>query len=253
MSKYTLPKPYLSHSQVSSYFSCPQAYYYRYIDKLPDEAPVAKLSFGTAIHKALEYAFSHRRDKGLLPPNEAVVAAFCDSWAKCKRVRFDSGESWAEYLRIGMAVLRTYMEEVAPTVVPRFTEFEHTVELVDGLTYLGIIDLYTEDETVIDFKTAATAWTVTRAREDNQLTGYALLLLDKLGNLPRETQIHCLVKNPVGVKVVSGGMREPYHLAEYRRTLAHVAECITNGVFYKKTSSWLCQAGRCPFYGVCMQ
>ncbi len=45
-------RPYLSHSAISTYQTCPLRYFYRYVSGLPEETVSASLVFGGAIHKA---------------------------------------------------------------------------------------------------------------------------------------------------------------------------------------------------------
>ena len=68
-----LPKGYLSPSQVSLYWSCPKAYYYRYVLGVKG-TPSLKMVKGSVVHKATEITLQKKIDTGSsLPLDEARV------------------------------------------------------------------------------------------------------------------------------------------------------------------------------------
>jgi len=250
---YNLPKPYLSHSQVSCYQMCPKQYWYRYIHKQIEEPIFAVLSFGTCYHAAMEFNFRHKLTYLTDRPVEEVVTYFLERWSKCQHAIFEEGQSWAKHVNLGISLVTKYMEDYAPQVNPIMVEQKHEMEIGEGLLFQGVLDLYTTERKVIDFKTAAKAWSSSKARESDQLTGYAMLAFDLTANWPTCTEIHCAVKEGEGsIKVVDGGPRFPYHIDDYKKTLHSTARDISEGIFYKDTSGWICQKDRCPYFTDCM-
>ncbi len=251
---YTLPKPFLSHSQVSTYEACPRKYEYHYIKHFP-EPPVVAFKFGTCTHEALELNFAQKVQSREDLPTEAVLGHFMDGWGRHKSLPFDAGDGWDISLSKGVAILQTYMSFHAPAVQPLWVEQRVEVDVGEGLQYLGVVDILTEDHVLIDFKTAKRPWTAERARESTQLTGYALLVYTRLGELPANTRIHCLVKDG-SVKDLDAGVRTQEDVTRYCESLHACARDISAGKFPRRTKAdghqW-CSQQWCPFYTDCMK
>jgi hypothetical protein len=248
---YDLPSAYLSHSQVSLFLQCPRKYEYQYVQKRR-QPPTGALAYGTAIHKALEVAYTYKRDSRAVPPPEYVLQAFLEAWGQKKHVPFDSGD-WNSHAALGVLSLQAYHAQLLPHHTPVHMEVSHSMDVGDGLQYTGVIDLYTEEGRVIDFKTAKRMWTDAQARETTQLTGYTLLLTDLTGLCPTGTGIHCLAKDG-SVRHLDGGARTQEDIDTYVRTLHNVALQITEKRFIRRTKragNYLCDARWCPFYEEC--
>ncbi len=66
----------MSYSHLSKYLRCPLSYYYENILKVPS-LPAAPLSFGIAVHYALEHFFEEmKKSNGIFPPKERLIQLF---------------------------------------------------------------------------------------------------------------------------------------------------------------------------------
>ncbi len=249
---YTLPRPYLSHSQVETYLGCPWKYQIMYVQKRSSPTNGAQ-GFGQCIHSAGEKHYRALMEKTPLPQEE-ILAHFLDRWPKYKNVAYNDGESWAKYCSLGAQLLSLYL--VLPCVQaarPLLIEHEHVCDVGDGLLFKGVMDLVTEEGIVIDLKTSAKPWTTWKAQEATQLTAYTMLLQDLTGATVQGTRIHCLAKTGVVVDL-DGGKREAWQVEQYKELLHDVANGISHGVFNKRThgeGNNLCDPRYCHFYAEC--
>jgi putative RecB family exonuclease len=171
-----------SHSSLSTYAACPRRYAFRYVERLPGEAPHWWFTFGSAVHRAFEAVDRARiraRREDMPAPgynvlarafNEAVDAAGCAS------------EEAARYRARSGPVLLAYLERaVASDTEPVGVELGFGIDIaVPGdeapLRFVGYIDRIDRRRDgaieVIDHKTGKL-----RSQEDvdrdRQLTAYA--------------------------------------------------------------------------------
>ena len=71
--------PHLSHSQISTYLTCPLRYKFHYVDQIPPEFTAAALVFGQAIHEAAA-AFYQAHLEGDALRIDQMVDVYRDTW-----------------------------------------------------------------------------------------------------------------------------------------------------------------------------
>lgn len=145
----------LSHSKISTYRECPLKYKFHYIDKLP-EAPKYFFALGTAMHSAMEYLYSAKKDA--FPSLEETQNHFTKEWAanwgeKGYFTPFAELTAYTDGLKTIAAYYAKFCQKYEPIVS---TEFKVTAEF-DGISLIGIADRIDFAEggkvVIVDYKT----------------------------------------------------------------------------------------------------
>ncbi len=234
--------PYLSHSRVNRYLHCPEQYRLYYIERLRRKIPDAALIFGQLIHQALAQFFRTGAD---------LAESFDNAWLVLQDEPLNYGryESWEVLRTRGTSLLSKFVREEVPRL-SNVTAIEQSFTLritsLD-LRLVGVIDLVAELDdvrTVIDFKTAVSAYQDHDVQLSDQLTAYQLAE-------PNAEQVALCVfvrtKEPRIDWYISA--RQPAHLADYLAKAGVVARAIAAGHFYKRPGKW---CGYCDYLPVCL-
>lgn len=234
--------PYVSHSRINRYLTCPEQYRLYYLENLRPRVPSATLVFGQIVHQALAELFSKKQDP---------VKVFAESWGMLKGVAlsYSQRDSWDRLKAVGERLLARFVAEELPKLSEvSAVEKPFTLSITSlDLPFVGVIDLAAKVEnkrTVVDFKTAGSAPDGHEAAMSDQLSAY------KLAEPQVERLALCFLvktKEP-GIQWMftdRGGDR----LGEYLAKVGHVARDITAGRFYKRPGMWCTW---CDYLPVCL-
>ena len=191
-----LPLPRsLSPSKVSAFCSCPLAFKFSVIDRIPEPSSPATVK-GTLVHKALERLFWHH-DRGARSPSVALTE-LDRAW--------DEMQTDPEYQELGLTESESmeFLEDAAK-LVGRYFELEDPdsaqtigVELMleadlDGMLLRGIIDRLDVDESgelvVVDYKTGRAPSEMQEHGRLSAVHTYALLCERVLGRRPSRVKL----------------------------------------------------------------
>jgi CRISPR/Cas system-associated exonuclease Cas4 (RecB family) len=234
--------PHLSHSRVSKYLHCPEQYRLHYVENLRPRVPDANLVFGQLVHQALAQLFRTGADPAESFDNAWLVLAN-------ELLTYSDRESWQVLRDKGAALLRRFVAEEAPRIgAVRAVEKQFTLTITNlGAPLVGIIDLVAELDaalTVIDFKTAKSAYPEHEVALSDQLTAYQLAEPDA------EQVAFCIfvkTKEPRIDRHIS--RREGANLRTYLAKVEHIAGQIVAGNFYQRPGRW---CSYCDFLPVCL-
>ena len=176
---------WLSYSRISAYRRCPLQFRFAYVDKLPS-LPGPALSFGSAIHKALEVWWGAKLPHA--PPVEVLLQALYDGW-ETQGFTGMPREEQVRWYHFGQDVLRRHHRRHAPQYVPAVAAEEwFELDLGDGLVLSGIIDHVARTPDgglgVVDWKTDRTLRDRGAVARDLQLACYALAARELWGVEP---------------------------------------------------------------------
>lgn len=234
--------PYLSHSRVNRYLHCPEQYRLYYVERLRPKITDAALVFGQLVHEAIAQFFR----TGVLPAD-----SFASAWNALRNelLNYNQRDSWEHLQEKGIALLTKFLNEEVPRL-GNVTAIEQSFTLritTLGPALVGVIDLVAELDdvrTVVDFKTAASAYQDHDVQLSDQLTAYQLAE-------PDAAQVAFCVfvktKEPRIDWYISA--RQPAHLAEYLAKANLVGRAITAGHFYKRPGKW---CGYCDYLPMCL-
>ncbi len=185
----------LSPSSVSAFTSCPLAFKFSYIDRLP-EPPSIAASRGTLVHRALERLHdrppSDRTIEAALVDLEHATAELADH-PEFAELGLD-GDGWAKFRGEAEVLVHRYFELEDPTAVRAIgLEIKLEARVGETLRIRGIIDrleLDADGELIVtDYKTGKAP---REQQERSRLVGvqiYALLCEQNFGRRPKRVQL----------------------------------------------------------------
>ena len=249
----------MSPSRLTSYLGCPRKYRYRYKDKAAEERTPIALLFGSAIHEAAESWFKSFNVKQL-PVNE-VRATFLRAFTDMVKMATerDKPVDWGKDDRaalemMGKAMMDALVGQTADKPLKVWgTEVAFEIELVEGNTVRGFIDLILDDGEgryiVVDLKTSAKAYGPDKLLYDHQPTIYiaaAERMLEAPGKVSFEYWVLSKTKAPT-LRVLPAHRDERDRL-ELMETLRDVQQAIAADVF-PRHRSFMCKG--CQFADRC--
>jgi len=167
----------ISPTQLRTYDTCPLQYRMRYVERVPTTDSPASL-VGQAVHAALERNFLEKRRGGHDLDMVEAAEIFDDVWDARLPPGSASGPSGDEFEQAyasGHAVLKLYLTEVAPSVIPHLVEHRFRFDIPGVQVQLvGTVDLIDRNGVVIDHKTSWRAYPESYPDRDLQLQCYAI-------------------------------------------------------------------------------
>lgn len=236
----------LSPSQAGCFTDCSAKWMFKYLHELPDPKN-GNLSLGIAVHNALAENFAQKIDTREDAPAELVTRAFDAHWeALAEETEFREEEEPAAIADAGRKLVTAFMAEAALLIQPKAVELP--VEGKIGGTFVqGRVDVLTEENAIIDLKTASKKPGAMSHAQKFQLATYAELTPGASGLV----QITAMVKTKTP-QVVSidhrvteadrRGVRVQYPL---------IQEAMRSGYYVPNRGSMLCSRRSCPFWRAC--
>jgi len=260
---------HLSFSQLNTYLTCSQRYYFRYVAGLPPETVASALILGSSLHAALA-RFYDRLRAGQAEDAAALMAFFRDDLARrlaaaSAPVQYSADTPTAlDLLEQGQGLLATFLDEASPGLVGLeivSVELPLSVPLVDeqglpmDIQLVGVIDLLLKDTqgnlVAVDHKTSKAAFNQAGVDRDLQFSAYAILLAGS-GYLPPEAELACRfdvlrkLKAPKLERLMT--RRTPEDQVRFRSLARRVLLAIDREV-YLPCPGWQCAT--CPHTQVC--
>ncbi len=233
----------LSFSRIDQHRRCPRRFRYQYVDRIPGR-PAPPLSFGTAIHEALERFYD--RKLPVEPTEDELVGFLYETWDSSGFADVDRDEQKRWYHQ-GQQVLRRYHQRVAGRYrLPVATEAWFELP-VDNAVVVGSIDRVDADDDgglrVVDYKTNKRVRDRTAVARSLQLAIYALACEHLYGELPVEVSLDFVV---AGIEVAVG--IDEIDLDAAREAVRTTADAVLAASF-PPTPSRLCDW--CDFKAIC--
>jgi hypothetical protein len=189
---------HISASWVELFMQCPIAYRIKYIDKLSTFTGNIYTAFWKAIHYALETNFRQKITTRADLPLKEVLIPFNEFLDKELKELWENNTDAIEIIRMQWEeMLYQYLQTIAPHIQPASVEMKFEIDLKSiGWKILWYIDLITEDDLIIDHKTAgATTYQKrTQCYVDRmvQLTMYSLAFRKTYNRIEKGNRIDVL-------------------------------------------------------------
>lgn len=261
MYKNQLPD-HLSHSQITTYLQCPLKYRYQYVDRIPWPFVPDYLTFGTAIHKAIE-SFYRSRQKGREAHLDDLCEVFSETLlfdAASRELKLKKEADPTSLQKQGEAMLKVFEESVQPSEVIAVEE-EFEIELVEDdsgeaicLRLKGRVDLVERTEEgeleFVDFKTASKSPSEDAIKTDMQLTAYSLYARCNymVNGDPVKMRLDVLKKTKTPCFASYPTYRTCEDSQRYIKIIRQIRSAMEGGHFYPNPG-WQC--GDCPFRSNC--
>lgn len=252
---------HLSISQLNMATRCGEQYRRRYIDgeRIP---PGIALVVGSAVHEAADVGLSEKLETREDAHEGDVVDAAVTSYDR--RIREDgilltreeknaAGRLLGEGKDRTVGLARLWRAEVSPEIQPRVIEQKISIDVPElTVPLLGIVDVYEEDGTLRDLKTANKKWRQDRADSEMQPTLYRELIRREFGTAPSRIVYDVLndSKNEPRQRIETERSAADFE-ALVRRARAMVA-LVHAGLFPPaKPGEWWCTEKFCGYWWTC--
>lgn len=180
-----------SFSAISTFKSCPRAFAYKYIKKLPEAFNTIEAYMGGCVHKTLEWAYNQRQE-GYEPTLDMAREQYKGSWNSGNFeniiiVKEDMAKE--DYFNQGCDFIGYFFNHIFPHDKSTTLYLEHKFEMPLGeeIVYRGVIDRISKgaDGTmrITDYKTGR----VEHPLENLQLPSYALYIFQH--NIDQEIEL----------------------------------------------------------------
>ena len=175
---------HLSYSSVNTYQRCPLQWYFRYIERQPEEVLGSALVFGSAIHSGIERHFQTLLETGHAPTTEELLEVFDECWTSFDTdvIKFGKGDDAQTMRELAEKMFTTFQASHFANPKGTIVAVEESMraEFVTGMPdVLARVDLAVQsgDALVLtDFKTSRSRWSADQAQSQaEQLLLYANL------------------------------------------------------------------------------
>lgn len=253
-------KPHWSISQMGMYFACGERYRRWYLEGEKFPSGLAALK-GTGMHKAAEVNFKNVLSCGevLSTPEivEAAVEGFESRLAKDGITLTEAEQSLGQDVAIGIAkdqvrtLAAAFSVFQAKAYIPRKVEQFVVIPVPRGShDLLGVLDLVTVSDQVVDFKTSSRRKSVVSAAESLQLTMYAAGHQVAYGKPASDVRLDILVHTSKGVqRQVQVDHRDAKDFQVLANRINMMDQGLKAGVFLPAApGDWGCSATWCQYF-----
>ena len=245
---------HLSVSGIEDYMDCGLHFKFSRIDKLKTKYRADALVFGGTIHKVLA-EFNQERLIGKILTTAELQDRFEQYWTANAKgqedILYKKGKTFESLIHEGKELTRIFGENIEPSGMKDHTviAIEEAFEFyLSGLPVpmIGAMDLIEEDDRggihIIEYKTAAAAYSADKIRTHFQLTVYQIAAkANGYGDREINLGIDCLIKTkePRFERYVTA--RAPVDEAKAIKRIQSVWKGIEKNVFIPNTNSWRCR------------
>lgn len=248
------PPAILSPIQVNTFLECPAKWFYKYLLELPTPM-TSSLALGRAVDEALSYNFRAKAEtREDLPARDVVEAFSCAFAEQIAQAELAEDESADDLHELGQQLVSRYLVELAPGVQPAIVERDGervpAVQLpvsgeIAGVRVQGIIDLITEDGTVVDLKTAGRRLPGVPPDYRLQLATYCRLTGHTAARLDCMIKTKTVQCQRITTAITDADQR--YLEAIYPTAY----DAMRTGLYLPRRASWMCSRKNCPFWRRC--
>lgn len=187
---------FFSPNSINKYLKCPRQFLFDYVLDLSSKAtnPDA-YSFGSAVHRACEFAINYAIQNKTYPQKEDFIKTFKED---AQNRAFSSYEQRQIHLERGEKALETFFHHLTDTPIESLMYTEHNIKFnIEGNNFTGIVDRIDKNEdgtySIYDYKTGSAKNQndigLGKNHEDyyNQIGLYKYLFEKSTGNKVKDT------------------------------------------------------------------
>ncbi len=214
----------LTPAMIDTYLRDPYDFFWKFVLKAPT-APSSHLSYGNAVHAAIE-AYYLRRKEGQTPTSAEILRRFSEAWTN---EGFASLEDANRRYRVGEQTVERFMVRAAAEPLPDFVEESFAITL-PGVQIRGRMDaVFRATGEIRDFKTSQVKDQKdadSRAKDNIPIRIYTLAYQTRFGELPKQ-----LTLDFVDATLRASIVPDDAMIESIKATIAEVADKIRAGEF----------------------
>lgn len=246
-------------SMINLYCHCHEAFRRRYLENeiIP---PAIAMAIGTGVHKAAEINHKQKINSGLDMRLDEILDAAADGFKaeiEDKGVYF-VGSSQELYKELGKAsdlsvnMARLYGKEIAPQIMPVAAEIQLQAQHPDlPVPFSGTVDVITENQSIIDLKTARVKWRAGKEKETVQPEIYRFMLRQNYGH-DYDFGFHVMsYSGDTQYIQVQKSNQEMRYIVNLVKAMLNSIE---TGIFMPAVPGhWMCSDKWCGYYNTCKE
>ena len=250
----------IRQSIINTWDLCPERVRRRWVlgDIIP---PGIAAKIGTGVHKGAEINHKQKINTREDAPEDVICDAARDAYIESVQAgvffppeeKGSAKKQLSNGIDITVNLAKLYRRELAPRIFPVMVEkWIKTHHDLVPIPFTGTLDVYTEDDWLPDFKTAAKKWPQSRADASPQATIYNELILEETGKYPNLLTFEVLVKKkePEIQEVITKRTRSDFDALAIR--VGAMIESIQAGIFPPaQIGHWTCSPRYCGYYWTC--
>jgi hypothetical protein len=244
----SLPKDYVSVTQIEMYLRCARQYEFRYLQNITSPPGVALIE-GSSCHVALEHNNGQKIESHKDLEAKEVAECFADTFSeKSKEIEDWESETKDKVIDRGTKLLNKYMGDISPVIQPLAVEKEFRANLIideEPVEVLGYVDV--EQEGILsDYKVVGRVKSQGDTDNSLQLATYGVAT----GTPEAEFICLCKTKTPKieRVKTLLNDKTSQW-AAE---VIAGVVRAISLGAFPPcDPTHWCCSERFCGYWHLC--
>ena len=186
-----------SITAINRYLSCPRQYLYNDIFDMQTRAGNPNsLSYGSAIHKSLEFAYGYFKTNSIPPNKEDVISRFKEELSKLPMDSFQQRQNFEGRGEIAISNYYPHIINTLPSMIYE-QEFKLKYTFEDGTKFIGFIDRIDKNSdgtfSIYDYKTGNNKnYLITPEGEHsdyyNQIAMYKYIYEHQTGNVVTQTK-----------------------------------------------------------------
>ena len=240
---------HLSYSSVNTYQQCPLKWYFRYVEKIPEEVIGSALVFGCAIHSGIERHFQTLLETDNAPTTEELLEVFDECWTSFDThlIKFGKGDDAQTMRELAKKMFTTFQASHFANPKGTIVAVEESMraEFITGVPdVLARVDLAVQsgDELVLtDFKTSRSRWSADQAQSQaEQLLLYADLAGRVLDGKQIKLQFAVVTKAKTPVIEVHEVEFDSARLDRTKAVFSRVWDAIKSGNIYPAPTPMNC-------------
>lgn len=240
---------HISISEIKCYLQCPQQHYFRYVERIRKPSS-PNITMGIIYDNVTQLFYRAILAGQELPDEEFVKAAILTEVNRLKDSTDWQDETPEKAIEKIVAATKLYREAVQEIRPKTYQDrFEVAFDNRDW-TFLGFMDLVTEDGEVIDNKLLTRTPNQADVDSDLQLTAYAFGYWHKYGELPKALRLDCVILNKTPKFVRLETKRTEADINKFLRQLGAWGDMINNGIVYPNPNGW-CGEKTCAYWNEC--
>jgi hypothetical protein len=252
--------PFVSQSMIGQFYRCSEQWRRRWIEKeiIP---PGVAARRGTAVHKAAAVNHLQKINSKIDLPLGDLQDATRDEYVRVVKeegifIPKDQVSASSKLIGDGLdsavSLTAVYHRDLAPQIQPIMVEERQVIDVGLSVELQGTLDTVTENQWLVDIKTAAKSKNINEAHNSLQLTFYAGLYYSKYGSWPERLSLEILVatKEPKHQSLETTRDSDDWQdlLIRIKLMLAQ----IETGLFPPcEPGSWICSPVWCGYFQSC--
>ena len=240
----------LSATKINKFLRCQRSYEDHYLRNNRGE-PTQALTLGSICHQAVAMGYEYKKETGKDIDIEEKLKLIDELFAEDQeRGTTHYSDSIENVIREAKELVMIHDQDISRRVKPFLIERPFSVNVGEH-TLVGVWDLVTEDQWIVDYKTFSKSPSQSDLDRDVQLSLYSLAYRLEFGEVEKGLRLDCSIKTRNKKTVQLCTSRNSDELQWTAKFISQVAEQMEGSVFPPNPTGWWCSPQYCSAWDSC--